>query len=209
MKHDSASTSPATTALISSRIYSTHAPTRYDPAFGSDMLHYFANASASAMRLYSETVEQEEVKGRRVAKHKAEARAVCGEVPTFQRFANSLGITVNTLESWARKHPEFGYAYARCQDMLKDFLIQSGVAGRIPPAVMIFVSKNLTDMRDEATLNVQASQVSQDRPVLADKTPEQLTALKELVEKAASLGLKVRLLEALAEEAEEATDNAG
>lgn len=204
MKHTT--DSAAVTALVLSRFYSTHAPTRYDPAFSSDMLHYFANASASAMRLYSETVEQEEVKGKPTRKHKAEARAVCGEVPTFQRFANSIGITVNTLEGWGRKHPEFGYAYARCQDMLKDFLIQAGVAGRIPPAVMIFVSKNLTDMRDEATLNVQASQMSQERPVLADKTPEQLTALKELVEKAGSLGLKVRLLEAVVEEeAEEAS----
>ncbi len=186
--------------------------TLYDPSLCDEIIHYFTNAVASKMVVSEESFEKEfpgmmaegpNFKG----KHKAIARAVIGDIPTFERFANSLGVTTRTLYNWSAKFPDFAYAMERCNEIQKDIFVQGLASGRIPANGGIFVAKNVTGMRDEQTVSVQQAPVSTERPALAKYTPAQLQELRELVEKSKALGIQVELTEL--KEAEDGVFEAG
>ncbi len=187
---------PKSTAVVQYRL---HSASLYSPAYCAEMLTYFTSAVATEMQTWEESYEEEQgVKGP-VKRVKGAVRAITGALPTFERFANSIGVSTSTLRAWAEKHDDFGYAYERCKEVQKDFLMQGGLNGRMNPQAMIFVAKNITDMKDDNTLTVQAAP-STERPVLADKTSAELQALRELAEKCERLGFKLMLQEADAPE---------
>jgi len=191
--------SPVSTALIPYRAdQGLYSRTRYLPEYAGQMLTYFSTTLAAVMAKYEEKVDQEMVRMQdgsvQVAKmtQKGSVRAITGDLPTFERFAHSIGITKSTLLKWAGRFAEFNEAYQRCCDLQKDFLVQGLLTGRIPSAGGIFVAKNLTDMRDDSSLTLHAAP-TYEKPVLADKSKAELLALKELVEKSAALGLTVSI----------------
>jgi hypothetical protein len=176
------------------------------------MLAYFTGAAQSVKASVVEKSETEYAvdeatglprmyKGQK----KEEVRRIVAEMPTFERYANSIGVTPDTLDNWARdkRHPEFGDAYKRCKAVVKDFLIQGLISGRIPSQGGIFVACNVTDMTDrtESRLTLQ-TQPTNERPVLSDRTPQELEVLKGLFTKAESLGYRVTIEEGEKAEAE-------
>lgn len=74
---------------------------------------------------------------------------VANDLPTFERFAVSIGTHRNTLLNWCEQHTEFLCAYNKAKDCQKDMLIVNGLRGLYQPAAFIFTSKNVTDMRDK------------------------------------------------------------
>ena len=123
-----------------------------------------------------------------------EVRTICAEMPTFERFGLSLGVTYSTLRAWAGKYPEMGEAWEMCKMVQKDFLLQGLTSGRIPPQAGIFVAKNVTDMTDE-TVTVTKAEMPVERPKWADKTPAQLDRLKRALQEAAELGVHLTVEE--------------
>lgn len=83
-------------------------------------------------------------------------------LPTFERFASEIGVSVDTLLEWSKaknkqdklKYPEFSGAYSKCKQLQKDFLIANGTSGLFNPTFTIFVAKNITDMRDKVETDV-------------------------------------------------------
>lgn len=84
------------------------------------------------------------------------------DFPTFEGFAEKIGVDDDTLMRWANpekkeKYPGFCGAYARAKNMQKKFLMVNGLAGHYNSQFAIFVAKNVTDMRDtkqvDATVN--------------------------------------------------------
>ena len=79
------------------------------------------------------------------------------KLPTLESFAYSIGVHDDTLENWSKattkkgklKYPEFFGAYMRAKQLQKEFLLANGLAGLSPPASFIFVTKNITDMKDK------------------------------------------------------------
>ena len=80
---------------------------------------------------------------------------VVQRLPTFEKFACDKNLTVATLDNWKNDEnkPEFFEAYKVCQAKQKDFLIQRGLAGDINTTFGIFVSKNITDMKDKTEVD--------------------------------------------------------
>jgi hypothetical protein len=127
-----------------------------------------------------------------------EVRRVCSDFPTFEGFAISLGVTTRTLREWRARYPDFEEACRFCEQLQREFLQQGLLDGSIPPVPGIFVAKNVTahhdtpmvDKVEHGITNVPEG-VSGERPALAERTPEELARLRQLVEQAHELGAKV------------------
>lgn len=63
------------------------------------------------------------------------------KLPTFGRFAMSIGFDHDTILSWRDKYPEWDKAYAICKELQKDFFIQGATAGSINAGFAIFMLK--------------------------------------------------------------------
>jgi hypothetical protein len=127
-----------------------------------------------------------------------EVRRICGELPTFAGFAHSRGFTARTIRNWRAKYPDFDAACVFCEEVQKEFLTQGLLDGSVPPVGGIFVAKNVTAYHDQPMVervehgvtNVPEG-VEGERPPLAERTPEELARLRQLVEQARKLGAKV------------------
>ncbi|MBR6099198.1 hypothetical protein IKP85_05565 [bacterium] len=69
-------------------------------------------------------------------------------LPTFEKFAVSVGVCTQTLTDWCKEHPEFEHAYIQCRELQKDMLNDLAMRGFYNPTYTIFVAKNITDMKD-------------------------------------------------------------
>jgi hypothetical protein len=89
-------------------------PTCYRPEYGAAMVKYFTNANSWDLNTDA----------------RGNAKAIpSSKLPTFERFAAHLGVTVETLGNWAAKHAEFTEAYATAKALQKSFLMELGAAG--------------------------------------------------------------------------------
>ena len=70
-------------------------------------------------------------------------------LPTFEKFAVSIGVDTGILEGWCREYPEFDRACRQCRELQKDMLNDLAMRGFYNPTYTIFVAKNITDMRDK------------------------------------------------------------
>lgn len=108
-------------------------PTKYYQEICQEMLDFFDDAGQMTLR-----------DGR-----------VVDKLPTFEKFATMKNLCVDTLYAWKNDEnkPEFSDAYKKCQNKQKEFLIQRGLAGDINTTFAIFVSKNITDMKDKTEVD--------------------------------------------------------
>lgn len=58
--------------------------------------------------------------------------------PSFSKFARSIGATLEELESF-RKHPKFDAAYRECNEIRRDYLIDSALSKRHDPSFVKFL----------------------------------------------------------------------
>lgn len=70
-------------------------------------------------------------------------------LPTFEKFAVSIGVCAETLEKWRTEHKEFEHACRQCRELQKDMLNDLAMRGFYNPTYTIFVAKNITDMTDK------------------------------------------------------------
>lgn len=60
-------------------------------------------------------------------------------IPQMSAYARKLGVTVRTLENWAKKHKAFGEAYEACLDKQQELLINGGLVGSFNPKIVQFL----------------------------------------------------------------------
>ena len=72
-------------------------------------------------------------------------------LPTFERFAVNIGVSIETLDIWRKHYPEFADIYKRCQAIQKDMLNDLALRGFYNATYTAFAAKNLTDMCKEAS----------------------------------------------------------
>lgn len=81
-------------------------------------------------------------------------------LPTFEKFAVSIGVCVDTLNEWSKVHEEFSEAYKKCKNLQKDMLNDLAMRGFYNPTYTIFVAKNITDMRDKQEIEATNANIS-------------------------------------------------
>ncbi len=62
--------------------------------------------------------------------------------PTFEEFAETLGVTVDTLLNWADKYDRFRICYARAKNIQKGITIQGGMIGMFNQNIVKFMAIN-------------------------------------------------------------------
>lgn len=75
------------------------------------------------------------------------------KIPTFLEFADSVDVSQDTLNEWAKpenaaKYPGFSAAHKKAHELQKWFIIENAMNGRYNATFAIFTAKNITDMRD-------------------------------------------------------------
>lgn len=91
------------------------------------------------------------------------------KLPTFARFARSLGVGDNTLTKWCNKHPEFAEAYAQAKELQKSFLMELSAAGIGSSAVGLMLRANhgMVEPKEASPVDTLAEQLAN----LVDKMP--------------------------------------
>jgi len=136
-------------------------PTKYDPKFADEIIEFF-NVERTIRYIKAEKIV-EKANGTKETFY--EYGYMPNELPTLDKFAFKIGVDRKTLQRWAEdvfpddyeivekrgklKRPKFCRAYNTAKILQKDFLTDNGLRGMYPPAAFIFVSKNVTDMRDK------------------------------------------------------------
>ena len=60
------------------------------------------------------------------------------EPPSFLKFARSIGVTTEDIESY-RRHSEFDRAYKECNEIRRDYLIDRALTKRYDPSLVKFL----------------------------------------------------------------------
>jgi hypothetical protein len=158
-------------------------PSTYNPEYAMQMVEFFA----SAPLVRPDPDMSDPSPGRR------EARAVCGTIPTFERFAFNLGVEPSQLNRWAERHEDFRTARARCRAIQNDFFVQGLAQGVMNPTGAIFVAKNILGWRDKIDIDQTTTQVDAGSNVmqacLASATPDELAQFRALLD-----GMKLRAI---------------
>jgi hypothetical protein len=79
---------------------------------------------------------------------------VANDLPLLSKFAVNINVCRDTLIEWTKKHPEFSDAYKKAKELQRTILITNGLRNNYQTAFAIFTAKNLTDMRDVQTINL-------------------------------------------------------
>ena len=82
----------------------------------------------------------------------------CSCVPSFSKFARSIGVTLESLEGY-RKHGEFDRAWRDCIEIRRDYLTDCALTRRFDPSFVKFLlgseSPESKDGDDELTVSVK------------------------------------------------------
>jgi len=132
-------------------------PTKFASAYTEQLIAFF---SIEPYKKELAEYSREYYKDGELKKESEKYRLTPNMLPTLLQFAKKIGVDYTTLYRWATKgeaddgsvSPEllkFCNAYKEAKELQKEFLISIGLVGAAPPASFIFVSKNVTDMRDK------------------------------------------------------------
>ena len=107
-------------------------------------------------------------------------------MPTFQGFAQSIGVSTKVLYDWQGRHTTFSEACARARDIQEQWFIAGLNTGGINPTGGIFVSKNILKWRDKTEIETvtraeDSESTSAMKAALQHASPAQLQALSTLV----------------------------
>ncbi len=78
--------------------------------------------------------------------------------PTFELFAETIGVTAETVRNWTESHPRFRDIYARCKNIQKGKLISGGLSGLFNPQIVKFVAVNNHGMKDKVETDVRGGE---------------------------------------------------
>ncbi len=166
-------------------------PSEYKPEYCEQMVQYFLDCMRREDHAIIKTVYEESTQRGKTMRQ--ERGSIMGDVPTFQRFAISVGVIPETIIKWGKAWPEFAEAIKTCKTIQEDYFVQGLASGRIPAQGGIFVAKNLTKFVDDTGITVAQTHQPTERPALADRTPQQLEGLKAAMLAAEALGFRLTL----------------
>lgn len=70
--------------------------------------------------------------------------------PTFELFADSIGVIDETLRNWCESYPNFATAYARCKNIQKGKLVDGALVEKYNSNFAKFVAVNCHGMKERS-----------------------------------------------------------
>jgi len=119
-------------------------PTKYDPKYCKKIEEYFNKKNIVD-----------------IVKTKAGNRTIetvypCN-MPLFQEFATKIGVHVDTLHEWKKKHKEFSESYTLCQQHQHRILVQNALNGHYNSKFSWLLAKNILGFRDKTEQVIEAN----------------------------------------------------
>lgn len=74
---------------------------------------------------------------------------IASELPTFQSFADKIGVHVDTLHEWKNKHEEFSEAYARAKQLQEHIWLVNSMGNLYNAQFAQFFGKNCLGYKDK------------------------------------------------------------
>lgn len=71
------------------------------------------------------------------------------EFPTFQGYANKIGVHIDTLHEWKDKHKEFSEAYMRAKQLQEKIWLINGMSNLYNSQFAQFFGKNCLGYKDK------------------------------------------------------------
>jgi hypothetical protein len=121
------------------------APTKYKPEYCQGIIDYF-------------TVQPQVVTYKREyfqnGTLKSEYPVVLpAQLPTFQGYADEIGVHIDTLNEWAKVHDEFSEAYARAKQLQEKVWLINGMSNLYNSQFAQFFGKNCLGYRDKSEVD--------------------------------------------------------
>jgi hypothetical protein len=141
------------------------APTLYKPEYCEQLIEWFSG----------EPYRVEEIPHYRNGQVSwIDKKLIPNKLPTFHTFATHIGVTPQVIPDWAKRHEEFGRAYAYAKELQKYFLIENGLNGIYNAAAFTFVAKNITDMHDKHEIESTGEPFSRTLYIVGAKDKKEL-----------------------------------
>ena len=77
------------------------------------------------------------------------------QFPTFQGFADSIDVNVDTLYEWGRAHNEFSVAITRARELQEKIWLINGMGGQYNSQFAQFFGRNCLGYKDKTSINVE------------------------------------------------------
>lgn len=126
------------------------APTKYDKKYCKKIIDFF-KIEPYETKTQKEFFADGSLKSERVI-------IIPVKFPTFQDFADSIEVHVDTLNEWCSKHKEFSEAYARAKQLQEKVWLINGMNGQYNSQFAIFFGKNCLGYKDkQENINIETN----------------------------------------------------
>lgn len=126
-------------------------PTRYRASYCDAIIHYFDRPPKQVV--YKRTYYPD---GQRKSEEPVFDAA---QYPTFELFAQSIGVCVDTLQEWKKVHPAFAQAYARAKQLQMGIWLVNGMDGSYNATFAKFIGMNCFGLREQKEVAVDLAVV--------------------------------------------------
>lgn len=121
------------------------APTKYKPEYCEEIIEYF-RLPPSRTEYKEEYFANGDLKSRVPI-------VIATEFPTFQGFADKIGVHVDTLHEWCKVHEEFSEAYTHAKSLQEKIWLVNGMGGLYNAQFAQFFGKNCLGYRDKQEID--------------------------------------------------------
>jgi hypothetical protein len=144
-------------------------PTEYKPEYCDQIIEYFS------VQPFHEMYKEEFFKDGTLKSRTP--TLIANEFPTFQGFADSIGVHVDTLHEWKKVNKEFSEAYARAKDIQEKIWLVNGMQNLYNAQFAQFFGKNCLGYSDK--YEIEAKQEAPDLEQLDARIQQLLSELPE------------------------------
>ena len=121
---------PVTTPARSNGKHPGGRPSKYDPAYGQQLIAFMARKPYAVLRqMDGET-------------GKISLLRQANDPPLLVDFAAKIKVTHRTLDEWAKVHPEFSLALEEAKQLQHRYYVTCGVLGVTNPTIPALIIKN-------------------------------------------------------------------
>ena len=117
-------------------------PTKYDPIFCQQIIEYFSVPPTNI--IYRTEYNKD-------GSVKCEVPVItAAELPTYQGFAHSIDVHIDTLIEWTKIHPKFSESYARAKQLQEQIWLVNSLENRYNAQFAMFFGKNCLGYKDKS-----------------------------------------------------------